>query len=110
DAINPNHVPSTEGTPAHIHAAPYANIAHGSGSIVADALALRLADYVVTEAGFGSDLGAEKFFNIKCRVSGLRPTAAVIVATLRALKLHGGAGSAKPGLPLPAARSEEHTS
>ncbi|HZC67701.1 MAG TPA: formate--tetrahydrofolate ligase [Nitrospirales bacterium] len=103
DALNPNLVQTAEGTPALIHAGPFGNIAHGSGSIVADALALRLADYVVTEAGFGSDLGAEKFFNIKCRVSGLRPAAAVIVATLRALKLHGGAGSAKPGLPLPAA-------
>ncbi len=103
DAMNPNLVQTTEGTPALIHAGPFGNIAHGSSSIVADALALRLADYVVTEAGFGSDLGAEKFFNIKCRVSGLRPAAAVIVATLRALKLHGGAGSAKPGLPLPAA-------
>src|SRR5881296_2994386 len=103
DAMNPNLVQTTEGTPALIHAGPFGNIAHGSSSIVADALALRLADYVVTEAGFGSDLGAEKFFNIKCRASGLRPAAAVIVATLRALKLHGGAGSAKPGLPLPAA-------
>src|SRR5256886_2799249 len=103
DAMNPNLVQTTEGTPALIHAGPFGNIAHGSSSIVADALALRLADYVVTEAGFGSDLGAEKFFNIKCRVSGLRPAAAVIVATLRALKLHGGAGSAKPGLPLPVA-------
>jgi formate--tetrahydrofolate ligase len=103
DAVNPNLVQTTECTPALIHAGPFGNIAHGSSSIVADALALRLADYVVTEAGFGSDLGAEKFFNIKCRVSGLRPAAAVIVATLRALKLHGGAGSAKPGLPLPAA-------
>jgi len=103
DAMNPNLVQTTEGTSALIHAGPFGNIAHGSSSIVADVLALRLADYVVTEAGFGSDLGAEKFFNIKCRVSGLRPAAAVIVATLRALKLHGGAGSAKPGLPLPAA-------
>jgi formate--tetrahydrofolate ligase len=103
DAMNPNLVQTTEGTPALIHAGPFGNIAHGSSSIIADALALRLAEYVVTEAGFGSDLGAEKFFNIKCRVSGLRPAAAVIVATLRALKLHGGAGSAKPGLPLPAA-------
>src|SRR3989454_2942 len=93
DAMNPNLVQTTEGTPALIHAGPFGNIAHGSSSIVADALALRLADYVVTEAGFGSDLGAEKFFNIKCRVSGLRPAAAVIVATLRALKLHGGASA-----------------
>ncbi|TLY23137.1 MAG: formate--tetrahydrofolate ligase [Nitrospirae bacterium] len=103
DAMNPNLVQTTEGTPALIHTGPFGNIAHGSGSIVADALALRLADYVVTEAGFGSDLGAEKFFNIKCRVSGLYPAAAVIVASLRALKLHGGGGSVKPGLPLPAA-------
>src|SRR5439155_1718738 len=100
DALNPNLVQTMEGTPALIHAGPFGNIAHGSSSIVADALALRLADYVVTEAGFGSDLGAEKFFNIKCRASGLRPATAVIVATLRALKLHGGAGSAKPGLQL----------
>jgi formate--tetrahydrofolate ligase len=101
DAMNPNLLQTTEGTPAILHTGPFGNIAHGNCSIVADALALRLADYVVTEAGFGSDLGAEKFFNIKCRVSGLRPAAAVIVVSLRALKLHGGGGAAKPGKPLP---------
>jgi formate--tetrahydrofolate ligase len=101
DAMNPNLLQTTEGTPAILHAGPFGNIAHGNCSIVADALALRLADYVVTETGFGSDLGAEKFFNIKCRVSGLRPAAAVIVVSLRALKLHGGGGAAKPGKPLP---------
>ena len=101
DAMRPNLLQTSEGTPAILHAGPFGNIAHGNCSIVADALALRLADYVVTEAGFGSDLGAEKFFSIKCRASGLRPSAAVIVASLRALKLHGGGGPAKPGAPLP---------
>jgi formate--tetrahydrofolate ligase len=101
DAMHPNLLQTSEGTPAILHTGPFGNIAHGNCSIVADALALRLADYVVTEAGFGSDLGAEKFFNIKCRASGLRPSAAVIVASLRALKLHGGGGPAKPGAPLP---------
>ncbi len=101
DAMNPNLLQTMEGTPAILHAGPFGNIAHGNCSIVADALALRLADFVVTEAGFGSDLGAEKFFNIKCRTSGLQPSAAVIVASLRALKLHGGGGPAKPGAPLP---------
>ena len=102
DAMNPNLLQTMEGTPAILHTGPFGNIAHGNCSIVADALALRLADYVVTEAGFGSDLGAEKFFNIKCRVSGLKPAAAVIVVSLRALKLHGGGGTVKPGQPLPA--------
>ncbi len=101
DAMKPNLLQTAEGTPALLHTGPFGNIAHGNCSIVADALALRLAEYVVTEAGFGSDLGAEKFFNIKCRVSGLKPSAAVIVVTLRALKLHGGGGPAKPGAPLP---------
>ena len=101
DAMTPNLLQTSEGTPAILHAGPFGNIAHGNCSIVADALALRLADFVVTEAGFGSDLGAEKFFNIKCRTSGLQPSAAVIVASLRALKLHGGGGPAKPGAPLP---------
>jgi formate--tetrahydrofolate ligase len=101
DALLPNLLQTMEGTPAFVHSGPFGNIAHGNCSILADAIALRTADYVVTEAGFGSDLGAEKFFNIKCRVSGLRPDAAVVVATLRALKLHGGGGVAKPGAPLP---------
>jgi len=101
DALCPNLVQTLEGTPALVHTGPFGNIAHGNCSVLADQLALRCADYVVTEAGFGSDLGAEKFFHIKCRASGLRPDAAVIVATLRALKLHGGGGTVKAGIPLP---------
>ena len=101
DSLLPNLVQTLEGTPAFVHAGPFGNIAHGNCSIVSDRLALRCADYVVTEAGFGSDLGAEKFFNIKCRTSGLRPDVGVVVATLRALKLHGGGGSVKSGTPLP---------
>ncbi|OLB67501.1 MAG: formate--tetrahydrofolate ligase [Nitrospirae bacterium 13_2_20CM_2_61_4] len=102
DALCPNLVQTVEGTPAIIHTGPFGNIAHGNCSIMADAMALRLGGYVVTEAGFGSELGAEKFFDIKCRFSGFRPAAAVIVASLRALKLHGGGGTVKPGQPLPA--------
>lgn len=101
DALSPNLVQTLEGTPAFVHAGPFGNIAHGNCSILSDALALRCADYVITEAGFGSELGAEKFFNIKCRASGFKPDAAVVVATLRALKLHGGGGIAKSGEPLP---------
>ena len=101
DALCPNLVQTIEGTPAIVHTGPFGNIAHGNCSILADAMALRLADYVVTEAGFGSELGAEKFFHIKCRTSGFRPQAAVVVATLRALKLHGGGGAVKVGSPLP---------
>lgn len=99
EGLLPNLVQTLEGTPAFVHTGPFGNIAHGNCSIVSDAMALRCADYVVTEAGFGSDLGAEKFFNIKCRLSGLKPAVAVVVATLRALKLHGG-GLAKAGTPL----------
>ena len=101
EALLPNLVQTIEGTPAFVHTGPFGNIAHGNCSILSDAIALRCADYVVTEAGFGSDLGAEKFFNIKCRVSGFKPAAAVVVATLRALKLHGDGGVAKVGAPLP---------
>ncbi len=90
DAIKPNLVQSLENTPALIHGGPFANIAHGCNSVIATKLALKLADYVVTEAGFGADLGAEKFIDIKCRKSGLRPSACVIVTTIRALKYHGG--------------------
>ena len=90
DAIKPNLVQTLEGTPALIHGGPFANIAHGCNSITATKYALKLADIVVTEAGFGADLGAEKFLDIKCRMSGLRPDAVVIVATIRALKMHGG--------------------
>ncbi|MCD4534595.1 formate--tetrahydrofolate ligase [Nocardioides sp. cx-169] len=90
DALAPNLVQTLEHTPAFVHGGPFANIAHGCSSVVATRAALRLADYVVTEAGFGADLGAEKFVDIKCRKSGLRPDAAVVVATVRALKFHGG--------------------
>ncbi len=102
DALLPNLVQTLEGTPAFVHTGPFGNIAHGNCSIISDAIALRCADYVVTEAGFGSDLGAEKFFNIKCRLSGFKPAVAVVVVTLRALKLHGGGGTVKVGTPLPA--------
>jgi formate--tetrahydrofolate ligase len=91
DALKPNLVQTLEGNPAFVHGGPFANIAHGCNSIMATRLALKCADYVVTEAGFGADLGAEKFFNIKCRSAGLKPQAVVIVATVRALKTHGGA-------------------
>ncbi|WP_336811158.1 formate--tetrahydrofolate ligase [Bosea sp. MMO-172] len=90
DALMPNLVQTLEGTPAFVHGGPFANIAHGCNSVIATKAALKLADYVVTEAGFGADLGAEKFFDIKCRKAGLKPAAAVVVATVRALKMHGG--------------------
>ncbi|MDR2757043.1 MAG: formate--tetrahydrofolate ligase [Planctomycetaceae bacterium] len=92
DAIKPNLVQTLEGNPALIHGGPFANIAHGCNSVLATKLALKLADYTVTEAGFGADLGAEKFFDIKCRQASLQPSAVVVVATVRALKYHGGAG------------------
>ncbi|MCL2442696.1 MAG: formate--tetrahydrofolate ligase [Treponema sp.] len=91
DALKPNLVQTLEGTPAFLHGGPFANIAHGCNSIMATRLALKCADYVVTEAGFGADLGAEKFLDIKCRFAGLKPSAVIIVATIRALKSHGGA-------------------
>jgi len=90
DAIFPNLVQTLEGTPAFVHGGPFGNIAHGCNSVIATRLSLKLTDYVVTEAGFASDLGAEKFFDIKCRTAGLKPVAAVVVATIRALKMHGG--------------------
>src|SRR5438046_8043634 len=90
DAINPNLVQTLEGGPAFIHCGPFGNIAHGCNSVVATKLALTLCDVVLTEAGFGADLGAEKFFDIKCRMAGLNPEAAIVVATVRALKMHGG--------------------
>ncbi|MSP82555.1 MAG: formate--tetrahydrofolate ligase [Alphaproteobacteria bacterium] len=90
DALQPNLVQTLENNPAFVHGGPFANIAHGCNSVLATTTALKLADYVVTEAGFGADLGAEKFFDIKCRMTGLKPAAAVIVATVRALKMHGG--------------------
>jgi formate--tetrahydrofolate ligase len=97
DAMQPNLVQTLEHTAAFVHGGPFANIAHGCNSVIATQTALKLADYVVTEAGFGADLGAEKFFDIKCRQSGLTPAAAVIVATVRALKMHGGIGKAELG-------------
>ena len=90
DALKPNLVQTLEGTPAFIHGGPFANIAHGCNSVMATKMAMRLADYAVTEAGFGADLGAEKFLDIKCRLAGLKPSAVVVVATVRALKNHGG--------------------
>ena len=97
DALAPNLVQTLEGNPAFVHGGPFANIAHGCNSVMATRTALKLGDYVVTEAGFGADLGAEKFFDIKCRKAGLAPAAAVIVATVRALKMHGGVGKAELG-------------
>ena len=90
DALKPNLVQTLEGTPALVHGGPFANIAHGCNSVIATKMALQLGDYAVTEAGFGADLGAEKFFDIKCRIAGLTPSAVVVVATVRALKMHGG--------------------
>ncbi len=100
DAIKPNVIQTLENTPVFVHAGPFANIAHGNSSVLADMMATRLANYTITEAGFGADIGAEKMFNIKCRHSGLRVDAAVLVATIRALKMHGGAIKAVPGKPL----------
>jgi len=97
EALQPNLVQTLENNPAFIHGGPFANIAHGCNSVMATTTALKLADYVVTEAGFGADLGAEKFFDIKCRKAGLQPAAAVIVATVRALKMHGGVGKKELG-------------
>lgn len=97
DAIKPNLLQTIEHTPCFVHAGPFANIAHGNNSILSDMIAVKLGDYVVTESGFGADLGAEKFMNIKCRYSGLKPHAAVIVATVRALKMHGGGFEFIPG-------------
>ena len=108
DAIRPNLMQTLEGTPAFVHAGPFANIAHGNNSIVADQIALKLADYVVTESGFGADIGMEKFMDIKCRVSGLIPNCVVIVATVRALKMHGGVGKIVAGKPLPKELVEEN--
>jgi formate--tetrahydrofolate ligase len=101
DALNPNLLQTLEGTPALIHTGPFANIAHGNASIVADLVGIRGGDYLITEAGFGSDIGAEKFFNVKCRASGLEPDVAVIVTTVRALKVHSGKFTVKSGRPLP---------
>ncbi|MGC8907138.1 MAG: formate--tetrahydrofolate ligase [Desulfomonilaceae bacterium] len=101
EAINPNLLQSIEGQPVFVHAGPFANIAIGQSSIIADRVGLKLADYHVTESGFGADIGFEKFWNLKCRFSGLVPNCAVVVATIRALKCHGGAPVPRPGLPMP---------
>jgi formyltetrahydrofolate synthetase len=111
DAIQPNLMQTLEGTPAFVHAGPFANIAHGNSSIVADKIALKLAGadgYVLTEAGFGADIGMEKFFNIKCRYSGLTPDCVVLVATIRALKMHGGGPKVIAGQPLDPAYTDEN--
>jgi len=100
DAINPNLLQTIEGQPVFVHAGPFANIAIGQSSIIADELGVKLGEYHVTESGFGADIGFEKFWNLKCRMSGLRPNAVVIVATIRALKMHGGGPTVKPGIPL----------
>ncbi|MBT3326218.1 MAG: formate--tetrahydrofolate ligase [Gemmatimonadales bacterium] len=107
DALKPTLMQTLEGTPAIVHTGPFANIAHGNSSIIADRIALRSADIVVTEAGFGADMGAEKFFDIKCRASGLDPDAALMVATIRALKMHSGRFEIKAGKPLPEALIQE---
>jgi len=108
DAIKPNLLQTLEGGPAYVHCGPFANIAHGNSSIIADRVALSTSDIVVTEAGFGADMGCEKFFDIKCRASGLTPDAAVIVATVRALKMHGGVGRVVAGKPLDPALTTEN--
>jgi methylenetetrahydrofolate dehydrogenase (NADP+)/methenyltetrahydrofolate cyclohydrolase/formyltetrahydrofolate synthetase/formate--tetrahydrofolate ligase len=108
DALMPNLMQTLEGQPAFVHAGPFANIAHGNSSVIADQIAVKLCDYVVTESGFGADIGMEKFFNIKCRVSGLIPNCVVLVATVRALKMHGGGPRVVPGRPLHPAYQQEN--
>ena len=108
DAIKPTLMQSLEGTPVFVHAGPFANIAHGQSSIIADRIALKLADYVVTESGFGADIGMEKFMDIKCRYSGLTPHVVVLVATVRALKMHGGGPRVVAGKPLDSAYTDEN--
>lgn len=107
-AINPNLLQTIEGQPVLVHAGPFANIAIGQSSIIADKVGLKLADYHITESGFGADIGFEKFWNLKCRFSGLTPNVSVIVATIRALKMHGGGPAVRPGKPLDAAYTESH--
>ena len=108
DTVKPNLMQTLEGQPAFVHAGPFANIAHGNSSIIADRIALKLADYVVTESGFGADIGMEKFFDIKCRYSGLVPNVVVLVATIRALKMHGGGPKVVAGKPLDPAYNKEN--
>jgi formate--tetrahydrofolate ligase len=108
EALKPNLLQTIENTPVLVHAGPFGNIAHGNSSIIADLIGIHAGEYLVTEAGFGADMGAERFFNIKCRASGLVPDAAVVVATVRALKLHSGRHSVRAGRPLPAAMLAEN--
>jgi formate--tetrahydrofolate ligase len=108
DAIKPNLLQTLENTPVLVHAGPFGNIAHGNSSIIADLIGIRCGDFLVTEAGFGADMGAERFFNIKCRTSGLVPDAAVVVATVRALKVHSGRHRVTAGKPLPPAMTDEN--
>ncbi len=108
DAIKPTLMQTLENTPALVHCGPFANIAHGNSSVLADMIAVKCADYVLTESGFGADIGAEKFFDIKCRASGLRPNAAVLVVTVRALKAHTGKYKITPGKPLDSALTSEN--
>src|SRR5580704_12545730 len=108
EALKPNLLQTLENTPVLVHAGPFGNIAHGNSSVVADLIGIRGGDFLITEAGFGADMGAERFFNIKCRVSGLRPDAAVVVTTVRALKAHSGRHRVVAGRPLPAAMLEEN--
>jgi len=108
DAIKPNLLQTLENTPVLVHAGPFGNIAHGNSSIVADLIGMHAGEFLVTEAGFGADMGAERFFNIKCRTSGLVPDAAVVVTTVRAMKLHSGRHRVVAGRPLPAAMLEEN--
>ena len=108
DAIKPNLMQTLEGTPAIVHAGPFANIAHGQSSIIADKIALKLSDYVITESGFGADIGMEKFMDIKCRYSGLTPNLVVLVATVRALKMHGGGPKVVAGKPLAPEYTDEN--
>ncbi len=108
DAIKPNLMQTLEGTPAIVHAGPFANIAHGQSSIIADKIALKMADYVITESGFGADIGMEKFMDIKCRYSGLTPSLVVLVATVRALKMHGGGPKVVAGKPLAPEYTDEN--
>lgn len=108
DAVKPNLLQTLENTPALIHAGPFGNIATGNSSVIADKIGIHLCDYLITEAGFGADMGAERFFNIKCRVSGMTPDAAVLVATVRALKAHSGRYKVVAGKPLPRAMLEEN--
>jgi len=107
-AVNPTLLQTLEGQPVFVHAGPFANIAIGQSSIIADQLGTRLADYTVTESGFGADIGFEKFWNLKCRYSGLTPSAVVLVATIRALKMHGGGPTVKPGIPLDEVYTKEN--